>query len=162
MRRYSLISSCLVVSCLVFGLIQGEQFTESNRSLGESSPYLQKGMLAVAGVAAAVLIPLALGESLDDPTFVQRSFSSMARSWGLEECGQLAICDAHARYDDYGVIALPLVLMFPGAHDSEDESLTLYQMAAVKGKAREECTAEYSCLVNPMTVAKFFMTIFMK
>lgn len=104
----------LAVFCLFIGLILGEQSHETKRSLGESSSSVQKGLLAVAGVAASVLIPLALGESLDDPAFVQRSFSSMARSWGLEECGQLAVCDAHARYDDYGVIALPLVLMFPG------------------------------------------------
>eukprot|EP00095_Tigriopus_kingsejongensis_P011749 maker-scaffold833_size90787-snap-gene-0.12 protein:Tk11749 transcript:maker-scaffold833_size90787-snap-gene-0.12-mRNA-1 annotation:"putative uncharacterized protein" len=64
-------------------------------------------------------VPLVLGESLEGPNLAQRSFGSMARAWGLEECGQLAICDAHARYDDYGVLALPLVLMFPGGLDEE-------------------------------------------
>ena len=40
--------------------------------------------------------------------------NSLARQLGLEQCGHMAICDAHARYRDYGLIALPLILLFPG------------------------------------------------
>ena len=47
-----------------------------------------------------------------------RSFTevaaSFARTLGMEQCGHMAICDAHARYRDYGIIALPLILLFPG------------------------------------------------
>ena len=45
---------------------------------------------------------------------VFESANSLAKSIGMEECGQMAICDAHARYSDYGLLALPLVLLFPG------------------------------------------------
>ena len=38
----------------------------------------------------------------------------LARQIGMEQCGQMAICDAHARYSDYGLLALPLILLFPG------------------------------------------------
>ena len=40
--------------------------------------------------------------------------SDFARTLGMEQCGHMAICDAHARYRDYGIIALPLILLFPG------------------------------------------------
>ena len=53
-----------------------------------------------------------------DHTTEARSFtevaSSFARTLGMEQCGHMAICDAHARYRDYGIIALPLILLFPG------------------------------------------------
>merc|ERR1739838_772365 len=39
--------------------------------------------------------------------------SDFARTLGMEQCGHMAICDAHARYRDYGIIALPLILLFP-------------------------------------------------
>ena len=39
---------------------------------------------------------------------------SFARAVGMEQCGHMAICDAHARRADYGILALPLVLLFPG------------------------------------------------
>ena len=39
---------------------------------------------------------------------------NLARQIGMEQCGQMAICDAHARYSDYGLLALPLILLFPG------------------------------------------------
>jgi hypothetical protein len=42
-----------------------------------------------------------------------RSFSA-GRLLSVEQCGQLAICDAHARYNDFGLIALPLLYIFPG------------------------------------------------
>jgi hypothetical protein len=29
----------------------------------------------------------------------------------------MAICDAHANYRDYGVLALPILLLFPGYED---------------------------------------------
>ena len=37
-----------------------------------------------------------------------------AREWGMDQCGQMAVCEAHARYDNYGFVALPLTLFFPG------------------------------------------------
>lgn len=40
--------------------------------------------------------------------------AAMVEFFGLDECWEMAICDAHARYDDYGVLAMPVVLFFPG------------------------------------------------
>ena len=39
---------------------------------------------------------------------------SLARAVGMSECGQMAICDAHYRTSDYGILALPLLFFFPG------------------------------------------------
>ena len=39
---------------------------------------------------------------------------SVMDSLSFDECWELAICDSHARYDDYGLMALPVVLFFPG------------------------------------------------
>lgn len=35
-------------------------------------------------------------------------------SRSTESCWQLAICDAHARYDDYGLVALPITIFYSG------------------------------------------------
>ena len=43
-----------------------------------------------------------------------RSLSTTARAWGLEECSALAVCSSHARYDEYGYIALPFRFLFSG------------------------------------------------
>ena len=32
----------------------------------------------------------------------------------MDECGQAAICEAHANNRDYGLIALPILFFFPG------------------------------------------------
>ena len=40
--------------------------------------------------------------------------NSLARQFSMEECGEMAICTAHANYRDYGLMALPLILIFPG------------------------------------------------
>ena len=34
--------------------------------------------------------------------------------WGMDQCGEMAVCDAHARYNEYGILALPIVMFFPG------------------------------------------------
>merc|ERR1719499_1204424 len=65
--------------------------------------------------------------------------SNLARTLGMEQCGHMAICDAHARYRDYGIIALPLILLFPGSRTSDGEPASEWQEAALRGKAREEC-----------------------
>ena len=36
------------------------------------------------------------------------------KGWGMDQCGEMAICDAHARYNDYGIFALPIIMFFPG------------------------------------------------
>ena len=42
----------------------------------------------------------------------------MAQSWGralgLNQCAEMAICDAHANFRSYGIVALPVILLFPG------------------------------------------------
>ncbi len=73
-------------------------------------------------LATVAYIPFYIG--LDGSTVVGRSggpletMAGLADSWsraiGLDECGQMAICDAHANYRDYGILALPIVLFFPG------------------------------------------------
>ena len=45
---------------------------------------------------------------------VSNMAGSVGRMLGIEDCGQMAICDAHARTGEYGILALPLVLLFPG------------------------------------------------
>ena len=39
---------------------------------------------------------------------------SWSRAIGMNECGQAAICEAHANNRDYGLIALPILFFFPG------------------------------------------------
>ena len=80
--------------------------------------------LALGGLgllATVAYIPFYIG--LDGSTVVGRSgpletMAGLADSWsrafGMEECGQMAICDAHANYRDYGILALPILLLFPG------------------------------------------------
>lgn len=72
-------------------------------------------------LATVAYIPFYIG--LDGSTVVGRSgpletMAGLADSWsrafGMEECGQMAICDAHANYRDYGILALPILLLFPG------------------------------------------------
>jgi len=86
--------------------------------------------------------------------------SDFARTLGMEQCGHMAICDAHARYRDYGIIALPLILLFPGSRTSDGEPASEWQEAALRGKAREECYSRYNCLINPMWILNFFMKTF--
>lgn len=82
---------------------------------------LVKAGFGLFGLFASLMgqIPLYLG--LDGSSYIGRSsggvtegVASFARQIGMEECGQMAICDAHARYRDYGVLALPIILLFPG------------------------------------------------
>ena len=40
--------------------------------------------------------------------------SSWSRAMGMNQCGEMAICDAHANFRSYGLVALPVILMFPG------------------------------------------------
>jgi hypothetical protein len=78
------------------------------------------GSLGLLGTVA--YFPFYLG--LDGSTMVGRSGGAMetvagyaesfSRAFGLEDCGQMAICDAHANYRDYGILALPIILLFPG------------------------------------------------
>ncbi len=44
----------------------------------------------------------------------QQRPASPRASGAWDGCWQMAICDSHARYDDYGIMALPLVLFYPG------------------------------------------------
>ena len=39
---------------------------------------------------------------------------SWSRAIGMNECGEAAICEAHANNRDYGLIALPILFLFPG------------------------------------------------
>ena len=39
---------------------------------------------------------------------------SWSRSLGLNQCLEMAICDAHANFRSYGIVALPVILMIPG------------------------------------------------
>merc|ERR1712050_95731 len=93
--------------------------------------------------------------SLNGRSFTDMA-SNLARTLGMEHCGHMAICDAHARYRDYGIIALPLILLFPGSRTSDGEPASEWQEAALRGKAREECYSRYNCLINPMWILNFF------
>ena len=72
----------------------------------------------------------------------------------------MAICTAHANYRDYGLMALPLILIFPGSRTKDGEPTSKWQEAALRGKAREECYSRYNCLINPMWILNFVMKTF--
>jgi len=83
---------------------------------------------------------------------------SWSRAIGMNECGQAAICEAHANNRDYGLIALPILFFFPGSRNSNGNPASVWQEAALRGKARDSCSSRYSCIVNPMWIVKFLMT----
>merc|ERR1711997_864210 len=75
---------------------------------------------------------------------------SRSRAIGMNECGQAAICEAHANNRDYGLIALPILFFFPGTRNSNGNPVSVWQEAALRGKARDSCSSRYSCIINPM------------
>jgi len=83
---------------------------------------------------------------------------SWSRAIGMNECGQAAICEAHANNRDYGLIALPILFLFPGSRNSNGNPSSIWQEAALRGKARDSCSSRYSCIVNPLWIVKFLMT----
>lgn len=83
---------------------------------------------------------------------------SWSRAIGMNECGQAAICEAHANNRDYGLLALPILFLFPGSKASNGYPASVWQEAALHGKARDSCSSRYSCIINPMWIVKFLMT----
>lgn len=150
------------------------------RKLGDPHTAAVIATIGVALFAAAFALPHLTGHENKDLSFLslftgnggfdardvprrQRRSSFVwetARDWGMDQCGQMAVCEAHARYDNYGLVALPLTLFFPGDIDrSSGQPTSIWQEAAVRGKAREECGDTYNCYVNPMLIAKFLWTL---
>ena len=63
------------------------------------------------------LISEASEGSYDEQGPIERIFEvadSWSRAVSMDECGQAAICEAHANNRDYGLIALPILFFFPG------------------------------------------------
>ena len=57
------------------------------------------------------------GSYEEDQGHIERFFDvadSWSRAVGMNECGQAAICEAHANNRDYGLLALPILFFFPG------------------------------------------------
>jgi len=99
--------------------------------------------------------------SYEDQGHIERFFDvadSWSRAIGMNECGQAAICEAHANNRDYGLLALPILFFFPGSRSSNGSPASVWQEAALRGKARDSCSSRYSCLLNPMWIVKFLMT----
>lgn len=70
-----------------------------------------RGLLELAPMFLRNAVGIDLEEVLEAEG---RSLSSTARAWGMEECSALAVCSSHARYDEYGYIALPFRFLFSG------------------------------------------------
>ena len=120
-------SKHIFLSCLLLCLASLSLCTEDHES---SSPRFMDNSLALAGagvlgVSALVSLPYLM--SRNQRTFRRRDgFATSKQSSGdnevdagegqglLDGCWKMAICDSHARYDDYGIIALPLVMLYPG------------------------------------------------
>lgn len=83
----------------------------------DTSDFLAQAGIAALGLglmATVATVPLYFG--LNHGPIVGRASEdeSIWRSMGMDECGKVAICDAHARTKDYGLVALPILYLFPG------------------------------------------------
>lgn len=99
--------------------------------------------------------------SYDEQGPIERIFEvadSWSRAVSMDECGQAAICEAHANNRDYGLIALPILFFFPGTRGVNGNPASVWQEAALRGKARDSCSSRYSCIINPLWIVKFLMT----
>jgi len=105
------------------------------------------------------------GSGSDDVIGPFSSLMDLAESWGraigMSQCGEMAICDAHANFRSYGLVALPVILFFPGFTDTAGNPTSDWQEAALLGKSRlSTCHAKYKCFLNPLWIAKFALTTF--
>ncbi|GAB6032867.1 hypothetical protein CHUAL_012065 [Chamberlinius hualienensis] len=93
-------------------------------------------------------------------TFVENSLDHVPTIDG-EECIKRSVCEAHSNPKKYGLIALPLQLLFPpypysGTDDTS--KISKYQLAARYGKNENaNCGAQYhGCVVNPLDLVHSF------
>ena len=111
----------LLIYSIHFNRHEQQAHTEATAVSEGRSAYLFESAgwtLAGLGLVASTMVALPfvldsseVGSLIGSP---EQDLASPRENGILDGCWKMAICDSHARYDDYGVIALPLVMFYPG------------------------------------------------
>ncbi|CAB4068661.1 unnamed protein product [Lepeophtheirus salmonis] len=86
-------------------------------------------------VSAGAYFPFLFG--LNGPSAIGRSEELSVMSI-ISDCGEFAVCEAHARPQEFGWMALPFLIFIPGDNNGA-KSDSSWQRAANYGKSKIDC-----------------------